>query len=424
MSGPRKVVVIGGGVVGLCAAYYARKKGHDVTVVERGGPDRDFCSLGNAGLLTPSHIVPLAAPGTLRLGMRMMFRPDSPFYFRPGLDRDVWEWAWKFRRSATASHVERAAPVLLRLNLESRDLYAALDREIGGFGFTRKGCLMLCRTERALHEEAEAAAMARHLGMAAEMLMPGEVARLEPGLRLDAAGGAYYPEDGHMIPHRFAAALARALEESGVRFVWNAEVTGWASEKGRVTAVRTRDGEAPGDAFVLAAGSWSSRLARMLGLRMPVVAGRGYSLTLPHPPKRLSVPAILIEARVAVTPMGETLRFAGTMEITAGERPVSEKRVEAIRRSVPLYFPDFGPQDFKGVPGWSGLRPLSPDGLPYVGPFRRFPNLIAATGHAMMGVSLAPVTGSLVAELLSGESPSLPLDLLVPDRFDRRRPGG
>lgn len=414
---PRSVLVIGGGVVGLCVAYYARRQGLEVTLAERGGPGRDNCSLGNAGLVVPSHFVPLAAPGMVRLGLKMMLRPDSPFYFRPGLDPEVWRWAWRFRSAANPGHVERAAPLLLRLNRESRRLYEELAGEIGGFGFETKGLLMLCRTDAALREEAEVAERAHRLGLAAELLSPKACEEREPGLRLSVAGGVYFPEDGHLVPEHLAAALERAVKESGVRFLESTEVAGWRAGNGRIEAVKTAGGEIAADAFVVAAGAGSAALVRGLGLRLPMVAGKGYSLTLPRPRQQLAVPAILTEARVAVTPMGDALRFAGTMEIGGADGAAHPARVRGILRSIPRYFPDYRPEDFEGVPAWRGHRPCSPDGLPYVGAFRRYGNLWAATGHAMMGVSLAPVTGHLIAQMLAGDTALPDLDALSPDRY-------
>jgi D-amino-acid dehydrogenase len=181
------------------------------------------------------------------------------------------------------------------------------------------------------------------------------------------------------------------------------------------------EGEIEADEFVLCAGVWSEPLARELGLSLPLMAGKGYSLTLPRPPRRPHLPAILTEARVAVTPMGESLRVGGTMELTSRDQAgrIAPARVQGIVSSVARYYPELTPDDFRGVPAWSGLRPCSPDGLPYLGRFARFDNLSAATGHSMMGMSLGPVSGKLMAEILCGEPPSLDVSALSPDRYSR-----
>jgi D-amino-acid dehydrogenase len=398
----------------------AARKGHRVTVVERDGPERFTTSFVNAGLITPSHIVPLAAPGMVAMGLRYMRDPESPFYVRPRLDLDLARWGYRFWRSGTSAHVERAAPLLRDLNLASRALYADLAREDDRFGLRLDGGLMLTNTEHGLREEAHAAALARSLGLDADVLSAEEVRRLEPGIRLDVTGGVFYAQDAWLDPGRFMVALARLVEEAGVTLRWHTEATGWRRSGDRLTALTTSGGDVEGDAFVAAGGAWTADLVRRLGLRLPLQAGKGYHLRLDRPPAMPRHSYILMEGRVAVTPMGESVRFAGTMEIAGLDTAVNPARIRGIVRSAGRYLPEFTPAVFEQAPAWVGLRPCTPDGLPYIGPTQRVPNLIVATGHAMMGLSLAPVTGRLVAELLSGDTPSLPLDLLAPERFERR----
>lgn len=418
MTGPKHILIVGGGVIGLCTAYYALQKGHRVTVVERGGPAHDASSLGNAGMIVPSHFVPLAAPGMVGYGLRMMLHPQSPFYVRPRLDLDLIRWGLLFARSATAAHVAHSAPLLRDLNLASRRCYEDLAAQFGDvFGLTKRGLLMLCKSEHSLHEEAQMAKKACALGLPAVVLSPSEAARLDPGVQMDIAGAVHYPQDCHLSPHVFMAHLTEALKGSGVQFCWETEVTGWRADRGRIIAVETSQGDKQSDEYVLAGGSWSPQTVRGLGLRLPIQAGKGYSLSLPQPRQMPHLCSIFTEARVAVTPMGSTLRFGGTMEITGLDPSISRSRVDGILRAIPQYFPDFTPEDFRDLPVWSGLRPCSPDGLPYVGRFGRYANLSAATGHAMMGMSLGPVTGKLISEILSGETSEIALEALSPDRF-------
>jgi D-amino-acid dehydrogenase len=414
----RSVLVVGGGVIGLCTAYYALQKGHRVTVLERGGPDRDCCSLGNAGLVVPSHFVPLAAPGMVTLGLRMMLNPASPFHIRPRLRRDLLDWGWKFYRAANAQHVAAASPVLCALNLASRRCYQDLAERSGNrFGLVQKGVLLLCKTEERLHEEKEVVRAARGLGLSVDVLTPEEAARLQPDLRMEIAGAVHFADDCHLTSPRLLAWLAEAVEEGGARLCWSTEATGWRASGERIEAVRTEREEFSADEYVLAAGSWSPGLARGLRLRLPMQPGKGYSITLPHPRRLPALPLNLAEARVAATPMGATLRFAGTMELAGLDGSLNATRVNAIREAVPRYLPQLGPDDFQGVPAWSGLRPCSPDGVPYLGRPERYGNLCIATGHTMMGVSLGPITGKLVSEIVSGESPSMEMGPLSPDRF-------
>ncbi len=413
----KSVLVIGAGIVGLSTAYCAARKGLDVTVVDQAGPAAGGCSYGNAGMIVPSHFVPLAAPGMVGLGVRLMWSAESPFSMKPRLSRDFLGWALRFWRAANAGHVARAAPLLRDLHLASRacleDWAALWDDD---FGLAKNGLLMLCKTHQGLDEEACTASQARALGIPAEVLTAEATAALEPGLRMDVAGSVHYPLDCHLAPERLMAALARAAHGAGVAFSWGTTVTGWRSRERRIDGVCTSGGDLSADEYVLSAGVWSTTIARGLGLRIRLQAGKGYSMTLGEPRRIPRRCALLSEARVAVTPMGQALRFGGTMELTGIDTSVDAARVRGIVKSATRYLPDFGADDFRGVPVWCGLRPCSPDGLPYVGRTASHSNLSIATGHAMMGVSLGPITGTLMAETLCGERPSIEIGMLSPDR--------
>lgn len=414
----KRVVVVGAGIIGLCVAYYCARRGHRVVVVDRGQPARDGCSFGNAGMVVPSHFVPLAAPGMVALGLKWMWNPRSPFYIKPRLNRELLRWGWQFMRSATRAHVDRAAPVLRDLSLASRRAFEELSQLPGvDFGLVKKGLLMLCRTPAALEEEFHGAAKARELGIPADCLDAAQTAKLEPGVEMRVAGSVHYPQDCHLSPARFMGVLAALAEAAGARFSWGVEVRGWNHSGGAIRSLDTTVGTFSGDEFVLCGGSWSPSITRGLGLELPMQAGKGYSLTLPRPRQAPAICSIFTEARIAVTPMDGGLRFGGTMEIAGMDESINPVRVEGIVNAVPKYYPRFQTGDFASLPVWRGLRPCSPDGMPYLGRFGRFQNLVAATGHAMMGLSLGPVTGQLVADLVSDQSPGLDIALLNPDRF-------
>jgi D-amino-acid dehydrogenase len=414
----KSVLIIGGGVIGLCTAYYAARKGHRVTVLDRGTADHLNCSYGNAGFVSPSHFVPLAAPGMVALGLKWMLKPDSPFYIKPRLDWDLLNWCWRFHRAANAAHVARSAPLLRDLNMASRACFEELAAVTGNaFGLEKKGLLCLCRTQHRLEEEARLVEQAQQLGLEARVLTVRQTAALEPNIAMNILGAVYFGDDCHLTPARFMAALKHEVGQLGVVISWSTEATGWRITAGRVEAVLTTQGEFIANEFVICGGSWSPKLVRPLGLRLPMQAGKGYSLTLPTPPKLPAFPAILTEARVAVTPMGGSLRFGGTMEIAGLTREINPVRVQGIIDSVLKYYSDFKPVDFRGIQPWCGLRPCSPDGLPYVGRIRSYSNLSLGTGHAMLGLSLGPISGRLLAEVLSGEKPSIDLQQMNPDRY-------
>jgi D-amino-acid dehydrogenase len=414
----RRIVVVGGGVVGLCVAHACAQRGHRVVVLERGAPERDGCSFANAGMLVPSHFIPLASPGVIAQGLRWMWDAESPFHVKPRLSADLVDWAWKLSRAATPQRVARAAPVLRDLHLASRAIFEQWAAQWDdGFGLVGKGLLMLCRTEEGLAHEARLAEQAQALGMPAEVLTAFDIAAREPEVRMTIAGGVYFPLDGHLVPCRLMAVLRRETQRLGVELRHGTDALGWRVRNERIDAVRTATDELEADEFALCGGIWSTDLAAPLGLRLPMQAGKGYSLTLDAPPTLLRMPAILTEARVAVTPMGRSLRVGGTMEIAGIDETINPARIRGIVKSAGEYYPDLKPAHFASAEVRTGLRPCSPDGLPYIGRVARYANLAIATGHAMMGVSLAPITGKLIAEIVSAERPSLDLDALSPDRY-------
>ena len=414
----KSVLIIGAGVIGLSTAYYCARKGHRVTVLERNGAQRDGCSFGNAGMIVPSHFVPLAAPGMVKLGLKWMWNPESPFYIKPRCNGELFDWGIKFWRAANAGHVRRSAPLLRDLNFAGRALFEEFAAETGNeSGLVTRGLLMLCKTQHALDEEAIFAAQANRLGVPAEVLDARQTAKLDPDVNMEVTGAIYFPKDAHLSPDRHLATLQRQCGQAGVKFGWNDEVTGLVVRENRIAAVRTTHGEFSADEIILCGGSWSPVIARELGLKIPIQAGKGYSLTLAQPRELPRLCSIFTEARMAVTPMGNSLRFGGTMEIAGLNEDINPVRVRGIINAVAGYFPKFTPADFANVPPWRGLRPCSPDGLPYLGRTAKYSNLILATGHAMMGMSLSLITGRIVGEIVSGEPPAFDLSLLSPDRY-------
>ncbi len=415
----KSVIICGGGIVGLSCAYYLARDGWAVTVVERNAEGADSCAQGSAGYISPSHVIPLAAPGMVANGLKWMLSSRSPFYIKPRLDAGLLRWGWLFARSCTPQHTRRAAPVLRDLCLGGRKLFLELAAATGdAFELKQEGLLNLCQTQETLdHETHGLAALANELGVEARVLDAKHTAVLEPGTRLDVIGSVYFPSDAHLTPRKFMPALTGLLQRMGVTFRWNTSVEGWLAEGGRVVAVQTTAGELKADEFVLAGGSWSAAMTAGLDIRLPLQAGKGYSLTLDQPRFKLTKSMILTERRVAVTPMGDKLRFGGTMEIAGHSDRIRPERVEQIIAGAQAFLPEFTPADFAGIKPWFGYRPVSPDGLPYIGRFGRHPNLTAACGHAMLGVTMAPITGLLVSEVLGGREPSVPLAMLSPDRF-------
>ena len=416
----KKVVIVGGGIIGLATAWFCRKHGFDVQIVERKPQHRDGCSFGNAGMLVPSHIIPLAAPGMIRLGLKWMWDPESPFYIRPRASMDLLQWMWQFQKSCTKQHVEKSAPLLREMHFRSRELYQQLESELPeGFGLETRGLLMLCKSSKGLDEEADVAKVANQHGVEAQVLDSVATAKLDPAIEMDVHGSVFYPNDCHLNPNRLMGNMESSLENQGCKFNWDTESIGFTKSRGRIEALVTNRGEIIGDEFLLCGGIWSSALAKDLGLGLPMQAGKGYSVTLEKPTQLPQLCSLLHEARVAITPIGSSLRVGGTMEMSGVDESVTKSRVKGIIQSVPKYFPAFQTTDFAGLEAWSGLRPCSPDGLPYIGRSRRWSNLIVSTGHAMMGISLAMSSAEIAAQICAGENDQSRWKMLSPDRYSR-----
>ena len=268
-------------------------------------------------------------------------------------------------------------------------------------------------------EERETAHKAHQLGIEAREMSLSEIQEMEPDVRVTARGGVYYPGDAHLVPGTLMRNLIQYLRQQGVSIEGNTHVHSVVTEAGGIKAVRTTRGEFTAEHWVMATGSWSSWLASVLGMNLPMQAGKGYSFTLKNVAKNTRIPTIFLEARVAVTPMGPDLRFGGTMEITGINHSVNMNRVQGIVNSIRRYYPDMRVEIPAVEKVWHGLRPCSPDGMPYIGRSRRKKNLIVAAGHSMMGLSLGPGTGKLVAQLVDEQPSSVDLALFDPNRYDR-----
>ena len=412
-----KALIIGGGIIGLSSAYYLKQNGWDVTVLDKSDLG-DNCSYGNMGMIVPSHFVPLAAPGILSQGIKWMLNSRSPFYVKPSLNINLVNWGLKFIKNATQQNVERAAVPLRDISLLSKQLFEQLQATPGfDFALEKKGILMYYKTEKFAAYETHLATKAQTLGLDVSVLNKEEVQALEPGTALDILGAAHYRCDAHLYPDKLMRQLLDHLKSSGVKFETNNAVKKIITKNGKIKKVITANGEYEGDLVIIAGGSWLAQLCKMAGVTVPLMPGKGYSFTINQPKEKLNIPAILCEARVAITPMDGHMRYGGTMEIAAVNNTINMKRVEGIVRSVAEYFPGMQLQ----IPGkkdtWYGFRPCTPDGLPYLGYSKKVSNLIIAGGHAMSGLSLGPATGKTVAELANGLETSLNIDAFSPERF-------
>jgi D-amino-acid dehydrogenase len=405
------VVVIGGGAIGACAALELARRGASVTLLERGPRLASGCSEGNAGLICPSHAEPLASRAALLEGFRGLLDRDGPVavHARPALA----PWVARFAAACTPAREHAGARAIRALSQASLLRHAELARELAT-GVERRGTLNVYETEKRFERGRRGAAEAKD-DLRSEVMVGTEATDFEPALRGPVAGAVYYPDELSGDPLAFVEAIGRAAEAAGAVVRTGVEVGRIVASAGRIERLETSAGMVSAGTIVLAAGVWSPRLAAGLGLSLPVVGGKGYHLDYAEAAGDPRVPLFLQEARVVVTPFPGKLRLAGTLELGGLDLSLNARRVDAVRRAGVHRVHGLDVRSV--IHQWSGLRPCSPDGLPLVGRPRAYTNLVLATGHAMLGFTLAPVTGGLVADIVSGTDPSEDIALLDPDRF-------
>ncbi|MGB1971772.1 MAG: NAD(P)/FAD-dependent oxidoreductase [Flavobacteriaceae bacterium] len=412
---PKKIIVVGGGIVGLSCAYFLHKEGHEVTLIDKGDM-QGGASYVNAGYLTPSHIVPLAAPGMITKGLKWMFSSSSPFYIQPRLDLDLIDWGIKFMRSCTKKHVQRSLKVIKEINVLSKALYHDFDTLTSfDFHLENRGVLMAFQTAKAEKEEAVVMREAKALGLEVELIDRLQVNALQPKIEMNINGAYLYHCDAHTTPRTFMAQMKKHLVSVGVEIHSQTTVQHLERKGDRISAVVCDKGRFSGDEVVMASGVWTQKLLQPFGINLPVQAGKGYCLDEENQ-TGIAMPAILMERKVAVTPMQGFTRFSGTMEIAGVNHRIRKNRVAAIASAAAEYYPGVKISETTTQNAQCGLRPLSPDGLPFIGRHSKCKNLVLATGHSMMGWSLGPATGKLVAELISGQKTSLDLDPFAVER--------
>ena len=413
----KDITIIGGGIIGLCSAYYLHKEGYKVNIIERGDLS-DGCSFGNMGYVSPSHFVPLASPGIISQGLKWMLSSTSPFYIKPRLSLDLLQWGYHFWKSSTTATVQKNGPHLIDILQISRGLMSDLTADLGDtFEMEDKGCLMMCKQQKTLDHEFHLADEAEKYGLKVERLTRDAVQQLEPDVEIDVAGAVLFKDDAHLNPGRLMCSLKSYLEKSGVLFHLNTTVTGFEKANNAITAVITDKGTFYCSEIVLATGSWLPVVAKMMGIKLLLQPGKGYSHTYQHVENNVKYPAILVDGRCAITPWGHQLRIGGTMELSGINNKVLVKRMQGVYDSAKRFYPglkiDFPPTDKI----WSGLRPVTPDGLPYIDRAGKYNNVIIAGGHAMLGISEATGTGKLVTDIIQHKTSDIDVSAFRLNRF-------
>ncbi|WP_219413379.1 NAD(P)/FAD-dependent oxidoreductase [Pseudonocardia nigra] len=404
------VVVVGGGAVGASIAYESARRGASVMVLDGGPHPATGCSYANAGLLSPSHVEPLATPANVAAGLRFLFSPRSPFHVRP--DPRLVPWLARFVRSAAPERVRRLTARMQQLATRSLALHAGYAAAGLETGYQQLGSLDVYsspeRWERA----------ATHVPAGAQLLDAAEARRLEPAVG-EVAGAVHHPEDAQVDSRRFVRALLEAAQRDGARVRWGVAVTRLLRHGDRVTGVETPDGTFTAGHVVLAAGLGSAGLARGAGLRLPLRGAKGYVLDLDVAEGAPRIPVTFKERRVVATPYPDRLRLCGTLELGSDSAPMHAGRVQAIRDAGLHGLPGLRPR--RTVETWAGLRPSTPDGVPALGRSARRPGLVVATGHGMWGIVLAPITAEMVARDILEGAPVLDEPAFTPDRFSGLR---
>jgi len=415
----KNVIVIGGGVIGMNAAYYLSKEGCQVTVIDKSDMTgaAGGASYVNAGYLTPSHIISLAAPGMINKGLKWMFNSTSPFYMKPRLDLDFFKWSWYFKKSSTQAKVEKAISVIKNINLHSKELYQDIlaSDDLGDFQLDQRGILMLYRSEKAGEEERKIAERAKSEGLATAVLSRSELLKLEPNIADDVQCAVHYACDAHTTPTEIMQKMKTYLLAKGVVFKSNEAVEDFTLSGTKITEVITDKDSYTADEIVFGAGSWTGILMKKLNLKIPMQGGKGYRIDV-HRNTGINYPAILMESKVAVTPMNGFTRFAGTMEFSGLNHTISKGRVVAIAQAAEHYYKELSINLNEISEAKCGLRPVSPDGLPYIGRVKGLSNGVMASGHAMMGWSLGPATGKLVAEIICEQALMMDISAFDPAR--------
>ncbi|OQY03901.1 MAG: hypothetical protein B6I22_10585 [Desulfobacteraceae bacterium 4572_123] len=398
-------VIVGGGVIGAFTAYYLLEKGWHVTIVDK-GRFGSGSSEGNCGLVLPNYILPVNMPGTLLKAFKWMFTNNAPLYVKPRFNLDLIQWLFNFSRKCTmkaALSAARGRHVLLQRSFEL--FLSIMEKEKLQCNWDVCGSLHVYRTKKEWEAYREVVILLRDFGIPVEPLDHDALARFEPGLSPDLYGGWLSRQTAHLWPEKLMDGMYRLLTGRGVTVMENSEVMRFQSVNGRVVAVETGEKTIPGAEIVIAAGAWTPMLAKQLGCTVPIQPGKGYSITTGKLDAAPSVPCFFDEKSVVATPWPDGFRLGGTMEFSGYDDTLNQKRLTALSTAAVQYIKGSGIGDIEKE--WCGLRPMTYDGLPIIDRSPLLENVTIAAGHNMLGLSMGPGTGQLVAEMLNGEPPHI-----------------
>jgi D-amino-acid dehydrogenase len=416
MSAPaNSVAVIGGGIIGLACAHYLQTAGFSVTIIERDKVGA-ACSHGNLGMVCPSHVLPLTEPGALLEGVKSLFNPRAAFRIKPSLRPALMQWMLQFARRCNRSDMLTAGHQLLPILESSLAEYRRLFQDELMGEWKENGLLYVFESERGLNQFAATdALLSQQYQLPARLIEAHALTDFEPALNDGLAGGFFYDDDGSVRPDALVRQWHQQLLEAGVTVLEHCEFQALQRTGNRIGCVQTSSGDVEAEHYVFATGAWSQRLRSQLQLCVPVEPGKGYSVTIDRPEHTPTHPILFPERRVGVTPFDSGLRLGSMMEFAGFDESIPYRRIEQLRDSAQPYLRS--ELDIRQGDTWYGWRPMTWDSLPIIDRVPQLDNAVLATGHNMVGVTLAPATGRLVCELLQGETPHLDITPYAISRF-------
>jgi D-amino-acid dehydrogenase len=400
----RRVVIVGGGIIGIACAHYLTKAGAQVTVIDQGRIGGG-CSHGNCGYVSPSHILPFAGPGAIGRTLKTLFQKNSPLKVRFRFDPALWGWFLRFARRCNAADMLEAGHAIDALLRTSRTLYDDLLRETGfDVEFEARGIIFVLRSAAGMHHYEEVdRLLASEFNLPAKRLDGPALTEFEPALVSGLAGGWLYECDAHLRCDRLLRVWREQLVSQDLAFREQCEFRGVNHNVRTVTSVETSEGPIPADSVVIATGAWTPLLHKQLGVRVPIQPGKGYSITMPRPALCPKTPLIFEEHRVAITPFRSSYRIGSTMEFAGYDATMNRDRFNLLRDGAALYLREPSAEPVQEE--WWGWRPMVPDGKPIIGRLPKFDNAWIAAGHGMLGLSMATGTGKLISELIGDTTP-------------------
>ena len=407
------VIIVGGGAIGACCALELAQAGAEVTLLERGSELAWSCSAGNLGMICPGHSAPIASTTSLKIGLSNLLKTDGSFFLKP--TPTLIPWLVRFIAACHPERFHRGTQVMRDLSVESLALHASLAETAGETTFSRRGMMVAAETEAGFSLLKREARENQKSGLRTETLDSDATRELEPEFGPNVFGAVFYPDEAHCDPEKFVKTIGLAAENTGARILTNVEAISLLYANNRVQGLKTTAGTMSADTVILAAGAWTSQLAKQAETFVPVIGGKGYHIEVPDKPSTTNIPTLFIESRVGITPMEKRIRIGGTLELSGLNESISENRVRTIMRSAIRVAPGLADRPQKKV--WHGLRPCSPDGVPIIGKSPSMEGLVIATGHAHMGLTLAPITGKLVRQIILSEKSDHNLAAIEPDRF-------